>query len=234
LYTTLGGYTHGLDFYTLWAIIKAVQAGVNVQIVISNEVPAKDGGYTGFLKEVHDALGALQIADRLGLLLKNVSYQVFEPVVSPKREDIVAWASASLFPPVVHLPLFVSRLPTDKESEPHLQQLTDKLQLAPLYYAPDVNYWKVGTVNKPAANHAKVYIIDDTHFYVGSDNMYLSGSPPGLQEYGYLIEGKAETQQFISQYWEKLWENSQYHTKAFAFPATTPGTFGPFLVPVGK
>ena len=98
---------------------------------------------------------------------------------------------ASLKPPTALLPLKVSRLPTSDESAPHLKQLNDNLQVAQLYYAPNVNYWQVGDLKKPAANHAKVYIIDDTHFYMGSDNMYLSATTTGLQEYGYLVEGQS-------------------------------------------
>jgi phosphatidylserine/phosphatidylglycerophosphate/cardiolipin synthase-like enzyme len=212
LYNSVMGATTGFDFYTLWAIIKAVQAGVKVQIVITNDVPLKDGGYEAFLTKVLDSLASLQIADRLGL-------KQYPPAVSPTREDIAAWASASLKPPTADIPLTVSRLPTPTESAPHLKQLNDNLQLAQLYYAaPNVNYWQVGALKKPAANHAKVYIIDDTHFYMGSDNMYLSAWAPGLQEYGYLIEGQTETQAFIKNYWDPLWKNSQSHIVQASFP----------------
>jgi phosphatidylserine/phosphatidylglycerophosphate/cardiolipin synthase-like enzyme len=216
LYTKIASLP-GFDFYTLWAIIKAVQAGVKVEIVITNDLGLLDGGYGGFLQKVLDSLASLQIADRLGL---------YPGAVSPKREDFVAWASASLKPPANDIPpprvtsncLMVSRLPTSEESEPHLNQLNDNLQLAQLYYARNVNYWKVGADKKNAANHAKVYIIDDTHFYVGSDNMYLSATARGHQEYGYLLEGQAETQQFIKNYRSKLWENSKSHIVKARFP----------------
>jgi phosphatidylserine/phosphatidylglycerophosphate/cardiolipin synthase-like enzyme len=112
----------------------------------------------------------------------------------------------------------VSRLPGEAEGVRPLQELNTNLQLAQLYYAPNVNYWQVGSQQKPAANHAKVYIIDDTHFYVGSDNMYMSASPQGLQEYGYLIEGQLETQQFIEDYWKPLWQNSKNHIVHIGFP----------------
>jgi phosphatidylserine/phosphatidylglycerophosphate/cardiolipin synthase-like enzyme len=188
----------GFDFYTLWAIIKAVQAGVQVEIVITNDVDTLDGGYTSFLQEVVDSLAALQIADCL-------NYLSYPGAVLPKsREDIVAWANASLKPPTADIPLAVSNLPTEKQSARPLTQLNANLKLARLYYAPDFNQWKVGSELKNAANHAKVYIIDDTHFYVGSDNVYLSASPKGHQEYGYLIEGQAETQKFIDDYWKPL------------------------------
>ena len=200
----------GFDFYTLWAIIKAVQAGVKVQIVISNQVPVSQGGYEGYMQTVLNSLGALQIADRLGL------YRRF--AVSPTREDIVAWAGVSLTTPQAKLPLRVKEVPTAVMSKDALDQLNSKLQVAPLYYAWGNNWDPDPKAPKLAANHAKVYIIDDTHFYVGSDNMYQSGSASGLQEYGYLVEGKGETNAFIQNYWNKLWQNSQPHcTKEVLF-----------------
>jgi phosphatidylserine/phosphatidylglycerophosphate/cardiolipin synthase-like enzyme len=201
--------TMGFDFYTLWAIIKAVQAGVKVEIVITNDLGWLDGGYEAFLQKVVDSLVALQIADCLSL---------YPGAVSPSREDHVAWASASLKPPAKDIPLVVSKLPTEAQSERPLAQLKANLTLAQLYYAPDVNYWQVGDEKKNAANHAKVYIIDDTHFYVGSDNMYLSASAPGHQEYGYLIEGQPETKEIIVNYWEKLWKNSKKYPVPIQFP----------------
>jgi phosphatidylserine/phosphatidylglycerophosphate/cardiolipin synthase-like enzyme len=211
LYCSIVGLP-GFDFYTLLAIIKAVQVGVKVEIVITNDVPKyKDGGYGSFEQQVADSLAALQIADRLGLS--------YEGKVSLKsREDLAAWAVASLKPPASKLPLGVFPLPTEARSAEPLAQLNRNLKLARLYYAPGLNQWKVASGMKNAANHAKVYIIDDTHFYVGSDNMYLSGSAKGHQEYGYLIEGQTETKDFLENYWKKLWKNSGSHRVPIQYP----------------
>jgi phosphatidylserine/phosphatidylglycerophosphate/cardiolipin synthase-like enzyme len=209
LYFRLAGQG-GFDFYTLWAIIKAVQAGVKVEIVITNDVPLLEGGYSGSLQEVVDSLVAIQIADCLKL---------FRRAVSPSRDAISDWASASVKSPTPQvLPLVVSTLPTEALSVQPLAQLNANLKLARLYYLPNINYWQVGSEKKNAANHAKVYIIDDTHFYVGSDNMYSSGGPQGHQEYGYLIEGQAETQKFIDDYWTPLWTNSSKYPVPLEYP----------------
>jgi hypothetical protein len=56
------------------------------------------------------------------------------------------------------------RDPADRRHQPVLHLLNSRLAIASLYYAPGVNYWPVGSAKKMAANHAKVYIIDDTHF----------------------------------------------------------------------
>ena len=68
LYNSVMDLTAGFDFYTLWAIVKAVQAGVKVQVVVTNDVNSTDGGYEAYLKKVLDLLASLQIADRLGII----------------------------------------------------------------------------------------------------------------------------------------------------------------------
>ncbi len=62
----------------------------------------------------------------------------------------------------------------------------------------------------PAApgNHAKVMIIDDEVYIVGSDNLY----PGYLSEFNYLIEGQDAVQELITSYWEPLWKYSSPHS----------------------
>lgn len=56
-------------------------------------------------------------------------------------------------------------------------------------------------------NHAKVTIIDDEFYIVGSDNMY-----PGYHaEINYLIEGGEALREFITSYWEPLWAACSTH-----------------------
>lgn len=59
-------------------------------------------------------------------------------------------------------------------------------------------------------NHAKLMIIDDELYVVGSDNLY----PGYLSEFNYLIEGKEAVEALMSSYWEPLWRYSKPH----AFP----------------
>lgn len=56
-------------------------------------------------------------------------------------------------------------------------------------------------------NHAKVTIIDDELYIVGSDNMY----PGYLSEFNYLVEGEEAVSTFIKEYWDKLWHYSEPH-----------------------
>jgi phosphatidylserine/phosphatidylglycerophosphate/cardiolipin synthase-like enzyme len=215
LYFTATHLDGGYDFYTLWALVKAMEAGVTVQIVLSNDVPLSEGGYAGNLPTCLTALTSLYIADRMG---------VYRPRANPRREDGFGWAEAGLTCPQAGLPVTVSRVPTPSEYKPYLTELQSKLSVALLYYAPNRNYWQTKAKKIPAGNHAKVYIIDDTHFYVGSDNLYLSGTSHGLQEYGHLIEGQTETRKFIADYWDKLWQNSSQHVVAPGAPSFASAT----------
>jgi hypothetical protein len=50
-------------------------------------------------------------------------------------------------------------------------------------------------------NHAKVWIVDNKVFYIGSDNIY----PGYLQEYGYVVGDERTTSYFIANYWDNVW-----------------------------
>ncbi|MDJ0642876.1 MAG: hypothetical protein QNJ15_08665 [Erythrobacter sp.] len=50
-------------------------------------------------------------------------------------------------------------------------------------------------------NHGKIWIVDDSVFFVGSDNIY----PGYLQEHGYVIADQTATQRFITDYWDPIW-----------------------------
>ncbi len=57
-------------------------------------------------------------------------------------------------------------------------------------------------------NHAKIMIIDDEAYVVGSDNLY----PGFLSEVNYLIEGPKAVQELLTSYWDPLWKFSSPHT----------------------
>jgi hypothetical protein len=53
--------------------------------------------------------------------------------------------------------------------------------------------WQDG---KPFANHAKLVEVDDTAFYIGSENVY----PAGLQELGVIVQSTAAAATLRSEY----------------------------------
>lgn len=55
-------------------------------------------------------------------------------------------------------------------------------------------------------NHAKIMIIDDELYVVGSDNLY----PGNLSEFNYLVEGEA-VKELLETYWLPLWKYSGPH-----------------------
>ncbi len=79
--------------------------------------------------------------------------------------------------------------------------LCHKLHIAPLRFDDFDDGWPGGFA---IGNHAKLWVVDDRAFYIGSHNLYRST----LQEYGYIVESRPETAQLLRDYWDKLWRYS--------------------------
>ena len=78
--------------------------------------------------------------------------------------------------------------------------LCSNLHLAPLRFGPS-DRWPNGWA---FANHPKFFMIDDSLFYVGSENFY----PVSLQEYGVFMDDASAAAQIKEAYWDKLWQYS--------------------------
>lgn len=76
--------------------------------------------------------------------------------------------------------------------------LCSRFHLAPLRFGPD----RTWPGNKTIANHAKLWLVDDRVFYLGSDNMY----PVNLQEFGYIVADPSAAETLIDTYWKPLWQ----------------------------
>jgi phosphatidylserine/phosphatidylglycerophosphate/cardiolipin synthase-like enzyme len=194
----------GFDFYTMWALLQAIGEGVAVQVVVSNDDTLS--GYGGRAQEVADAFLTLAVLD-------NIHDLGFVLPLNPPRSDLAGWAAAAQQQMQYTLPIGnLSRVPAAAEWQPIADKLNQFLTVAPLYFAENRNSWPDGKPNHAqAANHAKVWVIDDDHFYVGSDNMYTTGHAAGLAEFGYLISGVVETGTLLEQYWAPLWRYSSTH-----------------------
>lgn len=81
---------------------------------------------------------------------------------------------------------------------------TGRMRIAPLRISPVGDRWYDGNEGLKLINHAKLWIIDDIAFHVGSDNLY----PHNLQEFGYLIESEFLVNELATSYWEPLWGSS--------------------------
>jgi phosphatidylserine/phosphatidylglycerophosphate/cardiolipin synthase-like enzyme len=79
--------------------------------------------------------------------------------------------------------------------------LCSRIHLAPFRFGPDAS-WPGG---KAIANHAKLWMVDDRIFYIGSDNMY----PVNLQEFGYILDDRKAATGLLDSYWTPLWHWSQ-------------------------
>jgi phosphatidylserine/phosphatidylglycerophosphate/cardiolipin synthase-like enzyme len=88
-----------------------------------------------------------------------------------------------------------------KGPDPINALLCSHVHLAPLRFGPDAT-WPGGMT---IANHAKLWMVDDRVFYIGSDNLY----PVNLQEFGYIVDDRKAAAELIDAYWNPLWQWSQ-------------------------
>ncbi len=62
-------------------------------------------------------------------------------------------------------------------------------------------------------NHAKVVIVDDQTFYVGSQNLYPGGMAETawmqLAEFGFIVDDAQRAREFVEVYWGPLWRNTR-------------------------
>lgn len=63
-------------------------------------------------------------------------------------------------------------------------------------------------------NHAKITIVDDELYVVGSDNLY----PGSLSEFNYLVEGVEAVNEMLKSYWGPLWQYSAPHGAEYFDP----------------
>jgi phosphatidylserine/phosphatidylglycerophosphate/cardiolipin synthase-like enzyme len=76
-------------------------------------------------------------------------------------------------------------------------RLCRNLHLAPLRFGPDAAWAN----DRPIGNHAKLWMVDQRVFYIGSDNFY----PVNLQEFGYIVDDRKAAAQLVDDYWRPLW-----------------------------
>jgi len=123
---------------------------------------------------------------------------------------------------------FTDQVPADRQQEgstykwPNLspEGYTSTLKQKPLSEEPpsggiighparavaDAGGFSRSPVESAPGNHAKIMIVDDEVYVVGSDNLY----PGNLSEFNYLIEGSS-VNDIIGGYWNKLWTYSGPH-----------------------
>lgn len=76
------------------------------------------------------------------------------------------------------------------------------VEYAPIRYVPGKSRWDR---EKGYGSHAKLMIVDDSAFYMGSHNYYTAN----LQEFGIIVTDQALTKALQEQYWQPLWNVSQ-------------------------
>lgn len=87
------------------------------------------------------------------------------------------------------------------------EYLCRQLEYAPFLFNSKVLKWPD---NSAIGVHPKLIIIDETGFYMGSQNFY----PSDLQEFGLFISDSRITRQLLEGYWDKIWANSSLNKVA--------------------
>lgn len=83
--------------------------------------------------------------------------------------------------------------------------LAQRLRVASFRYGPEARYPDGSAI----PNHAKTLVVDDTVFYIGSQNLY----PANLAEFGWLVEDATLAADYVARYWQPVWQA--------AFPTVT-------------
>jgi phosphatidylserine/phosphatidylglycerophosphate/cardiolipin synthase-like enzyme len=81
------------------------------------------------------------------------------------------------------------------------QTLSEHLRVASIRFSAEGTYPK----DVQIGNHAKSFIVDDSVFIIGSQNMYSCN----LNEFGYIVEDATAAQAYIDTYWTPLWNWSK-------------------------
>lgn len=92
------------------------------------------------------------------------------------------------------------------------RSLTGRMRIAPLRFSSHGDRWAHDGEDLKIINHAKIWIVDDEAFHVGSDNLY----PHNLQEFGTVIESQDLVRTLVSDYWNPLWDFSSRVAVAIA------------------
>jgi phosphatidylserine/phosphatidylglycerophosphate/cardiolipin synthase-like enzyme len=78
--------------------------------------------------------------------------------------------------------------------------LCRKLHVAPLRFSAEDAF----PDGVPYPNHAKLVLIDDQAFYIGSQNQYDAG----LTEYGILVDDERAGRTLLASYFQPLWQHA--------------------------
>src|SRR5262249_48091797 len=157
------------DFYTCLAIVRAVKAGVNVQVVLTGQ---HGQGYGGEAQKVLQFLQLLYLYDvlppdsmPLSPLPGYARGWLAKCQAAPSRESINEWVNLAagsdavvletkfVFALLSHFTFAEFRKKWNVDA--HIAKFNEKLKLATLYYSD----------NAQSSNHAKVYIIGNLEQY---------------------------------------------------------------------
>ncbi len=80
----------------------------------------------------------------------------------------------------------------------------ERIVTAPFRFSRSIGFWP-GKKDEQPGLHTKFLMVDDAAFYLGSHNLY----PANLQEFGNIVTDAPVTAQIRSQYWDRVWNESE-------------------------
>jgi len=90
-----------------------------------------------------------------------------------------------------------------KDGDELKKLLCKRLYLAQVRFTDGVNSYPG---NNGIGNHAKTVAVDDSTFYIGSENLY---PPVRNMEFGIIVSDKPTFATWKSEYWDQLWKYSK-------------------------
>lgn len=138
-------------------------------------------------------------------LVKAAMRGVKVNIVTSNKARQFAYGMVSHSESVEYLKNIAKRLLKGKSKElraSKLKTFCESMDIAPLRFNEDITSWEDGT---NLANHSKLIIVDESDFYLGSQNFY----PANLIEHGLIVSDPSVTEELLQNYWRVLWELSK-------------------------
>lgn len=117
-----------------------------------------------------------------------------------------SWSNATLHETLSRIVDYIEENPGPLSGRDIGAILCERLHLAPIRFSDTEEEWSNGDA---ITNHAKLVLVDDEAFYIGSQNLYPGGlgddNRPSLFEFGFIVESPSHARRIRSEYWDPLW-----------------------------
>jgi phosphatidylserine/phosphatidylglycerophosphate/cardiolipin synthase-like enzyme len=187
------------DDLALVAMMEAAESSIRIsqQDIGPVEVPVLGLPLSGWDENVLDALGAA-IARGVDVHIVVSSPEASVGGLGPSQAPYAnGWTLDEVAAKITDYVAAQPGAPTGAALD---ALVCEHLAVAPLRFSAD-NTWSAGGA---PGNHAKLVLVDDVAFHIGSQNLY----PAGLTEYSLIVDDANAAATLAATYWQPLWANS--------------------------